>query len=335
MSAPTTLAGPAAPLAGTGRRVLFMCPDLAEPTGGLQVIYRHADLLNAAGLDAVVVHQQAGFRCRWFENSTPVTHLGALTVDVTADVLVVPEILAGQVVGNLPGLPTIVYNQNAYYTFNGMPVDPLPPATPYAHPDVRGVVVVSEDSEAYVRYAFPHQRVHRVRVSVDPELFHADRDREWRLAYMPRKNPHDSRQVLHLLNARGALEGVEVVALDGLPRAQVAERLRQTLVFLSFGHPEGFGLPAAEAMASGCVTVGYHGMGGAEFLRAPYAHPVAQGDVVGYARRVEALLDELRADPHSLLERAEAGAAFVADEYSPARERDSVVECWRAVVDDL
>ena len=35
---------------------------------------------------------------------------------------------------------------------------------------------------------------------------------------------------------------------------------------LSFGHPEGFGLPLAEAAACGCALIGYTGLGGREIF---------------------------------------------------------------------
>ena len=41
---------------------------------------------------------------------------------------------------------------------------------------------------------------------------------------------------------------------------------------LAFGHPEGFGLPLAEAAACGCALIGYTGLGGREIfeLGEPY-----------------------------------------------------------------
>jgi len=38
-------------------------------------------------------------------------------------------------------------------------------------------------------------------------------------------------------------------------------------LFMSTGFPEGFGLPPLEAMASGCVPVGFTGFGGWEYMR--------------------------------------------------------------------
>jgi glycosyltransferase involved in cell wall biosynthesis len=308
-------------------RLLFFCPDIPTPTGGIQIIYRHVDLLNAAGIDAVVVHQRPGFELTWFEHETAVDYVPSVEIGAS-DVLVAPEIVAHEIVPQMRGVAKVIFNQNPYYTFNPYPVDEPVTETVYGDPDLLGVVVVSEDSRDYVTYAFPQVTVRRIWYSIDPNLFHPEPDRAWRIAFMPRKNAQDVRQVLHLLSARGVLDGVELVALNDLPRSEVARALRQTLMFLSFGYPEGFGLPAAEAMACSCVTVGYHGMGGAEFLRPPHAFPVAFGDIVGYAREVERLLDELRDAPERLLAQAEGAAAFIAETYSEEHERESVIACW-------
>jgi hypothetical protein len=39
------------------------------------------------------------------------------------------------------------------------------------------------------------------------------------------------------------------------------------MLFVNLDYQEGFGLPSAEAMASACTVIGYHGMGGKEFYR--------------------------------------------------------------------
>ena len=43
--------------------------------------------------------------------------------------------------------------------------------------------------------------------------------------------------------------------------------MRLATIFLTFSNQEGFGLPPVEAMACGCLVVGYHGHGGKEFLK--------------------------------------------------------------------
>jgi hypothetical protein len=73
---------------GTGT-VYYLCPDDDKPSGGIRVIYRHVDLLNAAGRDAVVLHERPGFRVGWFRNETRVLAAKDVTLG-REDLLVVP-----------------------------------------------------------------------------------------------------------------------------------------------------------------------------------------------------------------------------------------------------
>jgi len=42
--------------------------------GGVRMLYRHVDVLNANGFDAAIVHSTRGFEINWFEHSTHVLH---------------------------------------------------------------------------------------------------------------------------------------------------------------------------------------------------------------------------------------------------------------------
>jgi glycosyltransferase involved in cell wall biosynthesis len=191
--------------------------------------------------------------------------------------------------------------------------------------------VVSEDSAAYLRYAFPGLRVERVRVGLDPALHHppvvprAATPGRRQIAYMPRKRAGEAVQVLKLLQARGALRGWTVTPIEGRSERETADLLRASDVFLSFSSQEGFGLPPAEAMACGCLVVGYHGHGGREFFHHPFATAVPDGDVVGFARAVETVLRRVEADPVAARAIGEAGSRFVLERYSPAGERADVL----------
>lgn len=307
--------------------VYFVCPDHDAPSGGIRVIYRHVEHLIAAGTPAVVVHKAPGFRPTWFEHDVPVTSVDAVE-PTAADLLVIPEIYGPDLATIAPGVPKAVFNQNAYNTFNGYTADPRDLRTPYGHREVTAAVVVSDDNATYLRHAFPALDVRRTVNAVDPARFHPAPKRR-RIAYMPRKNADHALQVLKILAFRGVLESVEVVALDGLPEDHVAAVLRETLVFLSFGAPEGFGLPAAEAMAAGCVVVGYHGMGGREFFTPDVAYPIDQGDIVAFARTVE----ETLARPVDELAALGARASVrIRQRYSPEAERASVVDAWTGLL---
>ena len=337
--------------------IYYRCPDKDYPVGGIRVIYRHVDILNRNGFPAFVLHHYHPFRCTWFENETPVAHevrypdlsrslparagrttmraLGrppqidpvpVLELDAS-DVLVLPEVMP-EVPDLEAEVPKVVFNQNAYLTFAPYPPDVVPEALVYARPELLGAIVVSEDSRRYLETIFPELRVRRVHYGIDPQLFAFAREKKRQLAYMPRKNPLDLDQVLARLRLTGRLEGWEVVEIADRAEADTARVLRESAVFLSSGHPEGFGLPAAEAMSAGCVVVGYHGYGGREFLTEDHGFPVAVGDVVEFADTVARVLDELEHEPVALARRVERASRFIAEQYAPEREERDLIAIW-------
>jgi len=314
-------------------RIYFVCPDHDEPSGGIRGIYATVDHLNAAGIPSAVVHEQPGFRCTWFRSDTRVMCADDVDAVPGQDLLVIPEVFGPRIAEIGPGIAKAVFNRNAYNTLKGYPL--LPEAArphAYEHPDVIGAVCVSDDNVEYLRYAFPRLDVRRVINPVDPALFHPEPKLPL-VTFMPRKNAEDAQQVLHLLHARGALEGIHVVPLHGMTQERVADVQRKALLFLSFGHPEGWGRPPAEAMACATVVVGYHGMGGREYLHAEHAFPIAPGDVVGFAKAAEHVLDLWRADPAAVAAIGAAGAEAVRAVYTPEAERDSVVEVFTALLE--
>ena len=119
-----------------------------------------------------------------------------------------------------------------------------------------------------------------------------------------------------------------MVEIDGRTEAETGALLRESAVFLSSGHPEGFGLSAAEAMSTGCIVVGYHGYGGREFLTEDLAFPITVGDIVSFADHVAEVLDQLANEPEALRRRAEAASRFIADTYSPEREERELLWIW-------
>src|SRR5207253_9913988 len=104
------------------------------------------------------------------------------------------------------------------------------------------------------------------------------------------------------------------------PEVEAAAILRDSAIFLSSGNPEGFGLPAAEAMRAGCIVVGYHGYGGREFLTEDLAFPVPAGDILAFPETVAEILVNLRTGPAELSRRVEAASRFIGETYSPERE---------------
>ena len=266
-----------------------MAPDLSRPSGGVRTIYRSVDLLNAAGMPAAVVHARKGFRCGWFDNSTSVVY-PPFRVG-TRDVLVPPAYLYFRVPGLAPGVRKVIFNQNAYRTFRYSPAGAASLGASLNNSDVFGMLVVSEDNERYLEHAFPGVAIARMHHWIDPAVFHVDVSaRRRKIAVMPRKRRDEFEQLVGILTARRALVGWELEVLEGRPEGDVAARLRESVLFISLSKAEGFGLPPAEAMACGCHVIGFHGMGGREIFRSPFALAIEDGDVLALAMAVEAFL---------------------------------------------
>lgn len=125
-------------------------------------------------------------------------------------------------------------------------------------PNLVALLTVSEDSEAVLAHTFPWIPVFRARPVVDGSVFFPDdQERRQRIGFTISRRPDEREQLLHILRARGVLDGWELVPIAGRSEASTAEILRSYPIFLSFSDREGFGLPPAEAMASGCYVIGF------------------------------------------------------------------------------
>ena len=187
--------------------VYFLADDSQEPCGGSRLMYRHIDVLNAAGVPAAAMHQRPGFRYQWFENATRTTDVRSTTIG-PEDVLIVPEIDVDLLVERAPSVRHIVLNQSGHLTWTrrAEAVDRHYRSSPM----VLGSIVVSEHSLELLSHTYPNMAVRRVRGSVDPAVFYPAPEEAViprRISYLPRRGRSDVELVLQILRSRGALDG--------------------------------------------------------------------------------------------------------------------------------
>jgi hypothetical protein len=306
----------------------FICPHNKSPSGGVRKFYRCVDTLNAAGLNAAILHALPGFRCSWFKNTTRVVSAEEITLG-PRDIFVVPEIF-GQSICDLPrNTRQVIFNQNAYLTLKSLEDGPAN-AAPYTNnPDLVMVLVVSQDNAEVLKRTFPETPVRRLRLGIDSSLYHPPQaSKQRRLVYMPRKRREDAAAVLAQLRLRGVLNGWDIVAIDGRSEAETAELLRTARLFLSFSFREGFGLPPLEALACGCIVVGYHGFGGREYFHPPFAIAVEDGDIAAFVRTVEATIHNIDTDPQYADSLAAAASRFVSERYPVEAEKQELLNIF-------
>ena len=122
--------------------------------------------------------------------------------------------------------------------------------------------------------------------------------------------------MVNILFERNKLKEWIFVPIDGLPEKEVAEILKESALFMSFSKAEGLGLPPLEAMACGCIVIGYHGQGGQEFLKEPYAYPINESEIVEFAKTVERIALDYDAHPEKYVEQGRLASDFIHTTYS-------------------
>jgi len=317
----------------SARRLLFVCyPDTNHTIGGVKQIYRQVELLHQQGWDAQVLQEQPGFRPDWFESGAPVLDVASYVASgpsAERDLIVLPETWLTNVPSYLPGIPKVIFNQNAFYTFGLEGRCEESTLELYQHADIKGVVTVSEDSHnLLVRgCGVPADRCHVVLNGIDPSLFHAPALKLRRIVFMGRKHADHLRKVILMARRRPALARYGFKELPRLKHEEVAQELREALLFLSCGHPEGFGLPLAEAIASGCLVVGYHGLGGRDFAL-PHMQAIEFGDLLGFVDAMEAEVQRFEANPEAVIQERCAASRMIQERYSPEAEAKAAVQVW-------
>lgn len=321
--------------------VYVLSPDNNKPSGGIKILYRHVDVLNQNGVDAYLLHEKAEFRCTWFSNDTRIAYLEDVRLSAS-DFLVIPEIYGPNMLamGDMPMIggkaKKVIFNQNCRYTFLGQTLESvLDPDFDMAychHDEFAGVIVVSEDSKKYIEYVFPDTDVWRIHNAINIEQFTFNDRKKRQICYMPRKNAADALQVLAILRLHGSLDDFDVVAIENKNESGVAEILKESMFFLSFGYPEGCPLPPAEAMACGCVVVGYDGFGGQEYFDRRFSYPVAVGDITGYSDTVGRLISMYKEDPDALGTMGKMASEYVREKYSPVKEQEDILTIWNKLL---
>lgn len=118
-----------------------------------------------------------------------------------------------------------------------------------------------------------------IRPAIDQKIFYPNEGNrkditKLRIAWMPRKNKNLGKQIKIIFESSLKLKGHPLprwFTIENCSVNKVAEIMRSVDIFLATGFPEGFALPPLEAMACGCLVVGFTGMGGWDYMRQAWA----------------------------------------------------------------
>lgn len=315
-------------------RIIYLCNADNTPTGGIKVIYRHAELLTDLGADAYVIHpDNLDFGCTWFEHHTRLLRIRDL--DTESDFLILPEIYAG-----LIGPQCIDQHVRfAIFVQNGYASHSLDPSQTFEVLDrvyqaADLILSISEDTTRMVAFNYPGldpARLVRAQYSIH-ERFLAD-NRGVKASAIPtislmtrKMADHVDRVVFALrqqLRKHRPMQPWRIEPIHNVDEATVAAVLSASRIFLSFSDFEGLPLPPLEAALAGNLVIGYTGQGGREYWRKPNFQEIAQGDIRGFVAAVcEAVrrIDTKRMTYDDLA----PGIRMLTKKYSLAAERENL-----------
>lgn len=256
-------------------RSVFFVPPLNNMSGGLSNIYDLAELLAECGHEVALCHMDKG--APGLEGiDLPRLAWNGLKLSKN-DLWCVPEgwpsVLAP---GADMGARCVVYAQNWVSLLGVLPGQIRWKQLPAEYVAVSGPV-------AWFMCEVLDLAVTRVLPPVVRECFFRGGARpsgRVRLAWMPRKNNAYSKQIIMVAEERLGREApglrLEKVELHNLAQDEVARQLSSCHIFVMSSLAEGFGLPPVEAMASGCIPVGFAGLGGWEYMRSTPLSPTHQ-----------------------------------------------------------
>ena len=312
-------------------RILYYAYNNQRPSGGQKQTYRHVDILNAAGCEAYVVHESAGYRLNWFQNSTRVIDRARLNRMLNADdIVVLPETLGPAL--SLYPCRKVTFNKGLYIGYGSQPIF-RSAADPFRSPGVVAMFAVGEHNRRNLVYGYPDLPVIDVGVGVDASRFRfaALSDKQLTIACVA-KAQNALHTVCGLLRARLAHFRVpqpHFVLLRGMSETEVASVLHRSLALLMLNHEEGLPQTVVEAVLSGCIIVAPAIGPLAEFVpRAGWFQPGEPAEAAAFLMSL--IVDHPK---HSIAVRQHLSEnGRVAQRYACKFEAERVLDAWDTVL---
>ncbi|OIQ99984.1 hypothetical protein GALL_180000 [mine drainage metagenome] len=274
------------------KSIVYLCPSINVPQGGVKVIYNQAAIINEmkGQLAASILHPyNPKFTCTWFASGAPIKKDNKF--DKALDFVMIPEFWAvphARLLHKL-GIRYGIYVQGGYIISrnSGEELDD-------AYHNASLILAISDDTVECINMAFPEcvNKVYRVHCSVNPEKFSASSKKENIISYMPRRLKAHSQLVTFFLR-KMIPQHWRIESIDGLNEDEVAAILGKSKIFLSFSELEGFSLPPVEAALSGCSVIGYTGEGAKEYWDKEIFTEIYSGDIKAFVNAVLNKIGEL------------------------------------------
>jgi len=312
-------------------RILYFCPDFPQPSGGIKTLYRHVQRLVEQGFDAWIVHQKRPFRVTWHGYAAPTMWLLERPQFRPQDILVIPEVMPQimQQTARFAGERIVIALSWSPTYWN------LPAGQDWRTFGIERVITKSPLIQEYLRWSM------EIEATLISEYVDGDRYRYTpeakrpKVCYLTRKE-RSAAWLQSVLCAKGRpFNEFEWMPLRELSEDEYARQLREATVYVSTNMQEGMNTSILEAMACGCLVVGYSGIGGFYMEGDGEARNcvlVENGNVPALGEQLEMVLRRLSADPTAFDPVTSNGRRTASVYQDPDNEADSLRSVYASLV---
>ena len=189
------------------------------------------------------------------------------------------------------------------------------------------VIVNSEHTGRGVHKIFdvPYYKIVHYRIGIDSNLYYPETKWSKTACFLTYKNTNFA----SFMNSYfpGKYPDWNLTSINALSKEETAAVFRRSKLFLSFGGPEGFGLPPLEAALSGCKVIGFDGGGGKEFFKSPVFTTVNHLDNLDFIDK----LDKVIADIDYWISDDIEYVNYLREFYNLEKSKLSIVECFTQI----
>ena len=300
--------------------IIYLIPELKNPTGGAKVIYNHSNILNKLNnkISSQIVHlkkklsyklessilkrvnvlnnKNSGWdvtKMKVSKNFKPSTKwqnknisVGKnLNFDYKKDFIILPEIWSHFAVD----LDLIKKNINysifvqGFYHMNS--TDNFIKIKS-AYENAKFIITVSDYSVGYLKKMFPKMKnkIFKINFSINKDKIKIKKKLNL-ITFMSRKlQDHSNLLIFYLKDMLPP--NWKIVPLINLSENKLFETLSKSKIFLSFSHLEGTGIPPIEAALSGNKVIGYDGGGGSTYWKKPLFTKIENGEIGIFGQKI-------------------------------------------------
>ena len=336
--------------------IIYLLPEMKEPSGGAKVIYNHSLILNNIdkNIKSKIIHLKKNFfykvelslskRIEFFNKkdsgwdgkkmklskkfrpkknwyNKKIVLGDNLNFDKKKDFIIIPEIWAHFAVDLKfaeKGINYAIFVQGFYHMNSTNNFVNLKKS----YEEAKLIVTTSKYSVSYLRTMFPkiRNKIFKINLSIDSNKFKIKKKLNL-ITYMPRKLPaHSDLLLFYLKNLLP--KNWKILPLINISEKKLINTLSVSKIFLSFSNFEGMGMPPVEAALSGNKIIGYVGGGGSEYWKKPIFLKVEHGEIEDFAKKI---ISNIKSYKTSWIRDTKKNRLILAQYYSKKSEKEALV----------